>query len=104
MSRFRVQARLRSSWRSSRRTLFKGPLNSRGTAEAQFKVAGRYFVPWTSKPANEPLSIEVSYDRTRLAQDEIATATAVVRNNLNKTANMRRRPFYTSIRSPRAIP
>jgi len=28
------------------------------------------------------------YDRTRLAQDDIATATAVVKNNLNKAANM----------------
>jgi hypothetical protein len=28
------------------------------------------------------------YDRTRLAQDDIATATAVVKNNLNKSANM----------------
>ena len=27
-------------------------------------------------------------DRTRLAQDDIATATATVKNNLNKTANM----------------
>jgi hypothetical protein len=30
----------------------------------------------------------VKYDRTQLAQDEIATATATVRKNLNKTANM----------------
>ena len=28
------------------------------------------------------------YDRTRLAQDDIATATATVRNNLPKSANM----------------
>ena len=32
--------------------------------------------------ASEPLSIDVAYDRTRLAQDDIATATATVRNNL----------------------
>jgi len=30
----------------------------------------------------------VAYDRTRLAQDDIATATATVQNNLDKTANM----------------
>jgi hypothetical protein len=30
----------------------------------------------------------VSYDRTRLAQDDIATATATVKNNLGKAANM----------------
>ena len=36
----------------------------------------------------KPLSIDVTYDRTRLAQDDIATATATVKNNLPKTANM----------------
>jgi len=30
----------------------------------------------------------VAYDRTHLAQDDIATASATVRNNLAKTANM----------------
>ncbi len=30
----------------------------------------------------------MAYDRTRMAQDDIATATATVRNNLTKTANM----------------
>jgi hypothetical protein len=59
-----------------------------GNGGLAYQVAGRYFVPWNEKPANEPLSISVAYDRTRLAQDEIATATAVVKNNLNKAANM----------------
>jgi hypothetical protein len=30
----------------------------------------------------------VAYDRTRLAQDDIATATATIKNNLPKAANM----------------
>ena len=30
----------------------------------------------------------MAYDRTQLAEDDIATASATVRNNLNKTANM----------------
>jgi hypothetical protein len=34
------------------------------------------------------MSITVSYDRTKLAQDDIATATATVKNNLAKAANM----------------
>ncbi len=59
-----------------------------GNGGLAYQVAGRYFVPWNEKPANEPLSISVAYDRTRLAQDDIATATAVVKNNLNKAANM----------------
>ena len=36
----------------------------------------------------EPLSIDVTYDRTRLAQDDIATEKVTIRNNLKKTANM----------------
>jgi hypothetical protein len=53
-----------------------------------YQVAGRYFVPWSDRPERETLSIDVSYDRTRLEQDQIATATATVRNLAGKTANM----------------
>jgi alpha-2-macroglobulin-like protein len=53
-----------------------------------YQVAGRYFVPWNERPANEALSIDVTYDRTRLEQDQIATATATVRNRLGTSANM----------------
>jgi hypothetical protein len=53
-----------------------------------YQVVGRYFVPWDQKPAGEPLSITVNYDRTRLAQNDIATATATVKNNLARSANM----------------
>jgi uncharacterized protein YfaS (alpha-2-macroglobulin family) len=59
-----------------------------GKGGLAYQVVGRYFVPWTEKPVGEPLSISVAYDRTRLAQDDIATAVATVRNNLTKTANM----------------
>ncbi len=59
-----------------------------GKGGLAYQVVGRYFVPWNEKPANEPLSIDVAYDRTRLAQDDIATATATVQNNLDKPANM----------------
>jgi uncharacterized protein YfaS (alpha-2-macroglobulin family) len=59
-----------------------------GKGGLAYQVSGRYFLPWTEKPANEPLSISVNYDRTTLAQDDIASATATVKNNLRKTANM----------------
>ena len=52
-----------------------------------YQVVGQYFVPWPA-PTRDALSIDVAYDRTRLAQNDIATATATVRNNLAKTANM----------------
>jgi A-macroglobulin TED domain/Carboxypeptidase regulatory-like domain/Alpha-2-macroglobulin family/MG2 domain/A-macroglobulin receptor binding domain/Alpha-2-macroglobulin bait region domain len=59
-----------------------------GKGSLAYQVVRRNFVPWDEKPAHEPLSISVNYDRTRLAQDDIATATATVKNNLTKVANM----------------
>jgi uncharacterized protein YfaS (alpha-2-macroglobulin family) len=59
-----------------------------GKGSLAYQVVGRYFVPWDEKSVKEPLAIDVTYDRTRLAQDEVVTATATVKNNLDKTANM----------------
>ena len=59
-----------------------------GKGGLAYQVVGSYFLPWDEKPAKEALSIDVAYDRTQLAQDDIATATATIRNNLDKTANM----------------
>jgi uncharacterized protein YfaS (alpha-2-macroglobulin family) len=59
-----------------------------GKGGLAYQVVGRYFVPWGANPAGEPLNIDVAYDRTQLAQDDIATATATVKNNLGKAANM----------------
>ncbi len=59
-----------------------------GKGGLAYQVVGNYFLPWDEKPAHEALSINVAYDRTRLAQDDIATATATVTNNLRKSANM----------------
>jgi uncharacterized protein YfaS (alpha-2-macroglobulin family) len=80
---------------------FVFPINGQGSQAPQrvelrfagkgglaYQVVGRYFMPWGEKPAGEPLSIDVAYDRTRLAQDDIATATATIKSNLHKTANM----------------
>jgi uncharacterized protein YfaS (alpha-2-macroglobulin family) len=59
-----------------------------GTGGLAYQIVGSYFVPWQEKPANEALSINVAYDRTHLAQDDIAAATATIQNNLPKSANM----------------
>jgi uncharacterized protein YfaS (alpha-2-macroglobulin family) len=59
-----------------------------GKGGLAYQIVGRHFVPWSEEPAGEPLSIGVAYDRTRLQQDDIATATATVKNNLTKAANM----------------
>ena len=45
-------------------------------------------LPWGQEGEKEPFSISVNYDRTKLAQDDIVTATATMRNNLPKSANM----------------
>jgi hypothetical protein len=63
-------------------------LRFEGKGGLAYQVVGNYFLPWNEKPAHEALSINVSYDRTHLAQDDIATATATVTNNLPKYANM----------------
>ncbi len=59
-----------------------------GKGGLAYQVVGSYFLPWSAKPASEPLSIDVAYDRTHLAQDDVATATATIKNNLDKSANM----------------
>ena len=59
-----------------------------GKGGLAYQVVGKYFVPWDQKPAGEPLSISVDYDRTQLAQNDIATATTTVRNNLPDVAKM----------------
>jgi uncharacterized protein YfaS (alpha-2-macroglobulin family) len=59
-----------------------------GKGGLAYQIVGTYFIPWDEKPANEALSIEVAYDRTHLAQDDIAAATATIKNNLPKSANM----------------
>jgi uncharacterized protein YfaS (alpha-2-macroglobulin family) len=59
-----------------------------GKGGLAYQIAGRYFVPWQQAITPEPLAIEVKYDRTRLAQGEVVTGTATIRNNLEKTAKM----------------
>lgn len=60
----------------------------KGTGGMAWQIVGRYFIPWVSTTTREALSIDVAYDRTKLAQNDIVTATATIRNNLRKTANM----------------
>jgi len=63
-------------------------LNFSGSGTLAYQIVGRTFIPWQEKPTAEALSIDVAYDRTRLAQNDIATATATIHNNLSKTAKM----------------
>jgi hypothetical protein len=63
-------------------------LRFEGAGSLAYQVVGRSFIPWEQKPAAEPLSIDIAYDRTRLPQNDIATETVTIRNHLAKTANM----------------
>jgi hypothetical protein len=59
-----------------------------GKGTLGYQTAGQYFIPWDQEGEKEPFSISVNYDRTKLVQDDIVTATAAMRNNLPKSANM----------------
>jgi hypothetical protein len=59
-----------------------------GSGSLAYQVVGRYFTPWNEKAMAEPLTIGVAFDRTHLVQNDVVTATATVRNNLPKFANM----------------
>lgn len=59
-----------------------------GSSSLAYQVVGRTFVPWQTESAGEALSIDVGYDRTHLVENDIANATATVRNNLKNSANM----------------
>ncbi len=66
-------------------------LSFSGKGSMQYQIVGRYYVPWGRRVdagPRDPLTIDVSYDRTRLAQDEIATAKARVTNNTPAKAKM----------------
>jgi hypothetical protein len=59
-----------------------------GEGSLAYQISGKYFVPWTTKPTSEPLSIDVSYDRTRLTEGDLASATVKIKNNQTRVANM----------------
>src|SRR6185295_18754121 len=62
-----------------------------GKGSMQYQIVGRYYVPWVRRvdaAPREPITIDVSYDRTRLAQNETATAKVRVTNNTPAKAKM----------------
>ncbi|NSW57183.1 MAG: hypothetical protein HPY44_14310 [Armatimonadetes bacterium] len=54
-----------------------------GQGSSLYQVVGRYYMPWKAaeKPKTEALSIDVQYDKTRLAKDDTVTAKVTVSNN-----------------------
>ncbi|MGC8669166.1 MAG: MG2 domain-containing protein [Chthonomonadales bacterium] len=63
-----------------------------GEGSLLYQIASRYYIPWkdsAERPEGKgPLSIEVAYDKTTLAQDDTARVTVRVHNNTNRIAEM----------------
>ena len=63
-------------------------LRFHGSGGLAYQIDGRYFIPWSNRDSREALSIEVAYNRTRLAENDMVSATATIHNDLDKQANM----------------
>lgn len=61
-----------------------------GEGGALYQIVGRYYLPWKQKPAEQqpPMTIDVKYDKTQLAQNDLLTAHVTVANNRPARANM----------------
>ncbi len=63
-----------------------------GEGSLLYQIIGRYYTPWNQvepPPVGfEPLSINVAYDKTKLAQDDTVTVTVKIHNNTDRIAEM----------------
>jgi uncharacterized protein YfaS (alpha-2-macroglobulin family) len=62
----------------------------KGKGSALYQIVGKYYLPWEliERPKQELLSIDVEYDRTKLAADDMVTAAVRVVNNDRRDCNM----------------
>ena len=62
----------------------------KGKGSALYQIVAKYYLPWelVKRPPQEQLTIDVNYDRTALATNDILAATVQVVNNDPRTANM----------------
>ncbi len=66
-------------------------LKFQGKGALLYQVVGRYYMPYPKKVLpgpQEPMTINVEYDRTELVKDDIINVTATVTNNRRATAKM----------------
>lgn len=61
-----------------------------GQGSMLYQIVSIYYIPWEllEKPKLPILSIDVSYDKTTLEKNDMATAKVTVQNNSDDTANM----------------
>ncbi|PID58234.1 hypothetical protein CSB45_03975 [candidate division KSB3 bacterium] len=64
-------------------------LGIEGDVSALYQIVGRFYLPWKEKSQGKlPMEIDVSYDKSELAQNDMLTAKVVVKNNRPDRANM----------------
>ncbi|MHB9133311.1 MAG: alpha-2-macroglobulin family protein [Armatimonadota bacterium] len=67
-------------------------LQYEGDGSLLYQIVGRYYLPWAlidKQPAEKaPMSIDVDYDKTTLAQDDTASVTVKIANNLRAMVEM----------------
>jgi uncharacterized protein YfaS (alpha-2-macroglobulin family) len=63
-------------------------LRDKNNSGAGFQVAFRYHRPGSPPVAEEPLSIELTYDRQKVAVNQYLTVSATIKNNMQQPAPM----------------
>jgi uncharacterized protein YfaS (alpha-2-macroglobulin family) len=63
-------------------------LRDKNNSGAGFQVAFRYHRPGSPPVAEEPLSIEVTYDRQKVAVNQYLTVSATIKNHMQQPAPM----------------
>lgn len=62
-----------------------------GEGSSLYQITGKYYIPWDKireRPEEKLIAIEVDFDRTTLAKDDIVTSTVRIAYNRPGTANM----------------
>jgi uncharacterized protein YfaS (alpha-2-macroglobulin family) len=61
-----------------------------GEGSTLYQIVGRYYLPWGGEAPGmqEPMSIDVEYDKTQLEKDDLVNVSVRVANNRPATANM----------------
>jgi uncharacterized protein YfaS (alpha-2-macroglobulin family) len=61
-----------------------------GEGTTLYQIVGRYYLPWgDDRPGmQEPMTIDVQYDKTQLEKDDLVNVSVRVANNRPATANM----------------
>jgi hypothetical protein len=62
-----------------------------GKGSPMYEILSRFYIPWNlvePEQKKDILSIDVSYDRTKLAQDDVVTCKVKVSNNITESADM----------------